>query len=462
MSVARLLVSAPGSSSGKSLLSMLLLVWARERGLKPAAFKCGPDYLDTQYLEACAQKPAHNLDSWMMGSEAAVQEVFHYGALHSSLAVVEGAMGLLDGRRGAAFGQDSTLSVAQAIQAPVVLVADARKAGVSLAASLAGVARAAGAGVVQGVVLNRPSGKQHAALLKKAILEHAGLPCLGWLPNEPGISIPERHLGLQALSETADLPGKILAALPQLGLTLDFEGLLALARSAPELPSVALPLKASGPGKARIAVAKDAAFHFYYHDNLRRLEAAGAELAFFSPLKDACLPEGCSGLLIGGGFPESFAPALAQNEPLKQAVRDALKAGMPYWAECGGLMWLCQSLEDLEGRAWPMVGWLMAKAAMQPKLQGFGYRQARALSNNGLYLAESWARGHEFHHSKLEWIETGSAQPAWQLAHPDDRRVSEEGYKKGQGIATYLHMHFASQPQAPLRFVQACKSYSGS
>ncbi len=458
ISTPRLLVSAPGSSSGKTLLSLLVLAWAGARGLRARAFKSGPDFLDPQFLGAFSRGPAVSLDPWIAGEEDNLR-LFAGACLGADFALVEGAMGLFDGKVGAPFGAFSTASLARTLAAPVVLVFNAAKAGPTLAATALGLKRA-GEGIdFAGVVFNQASGRRQAGLLARAFKEVAGMECFGWIPRLPGLALPERHLGLAAPSEVPGWRGGLEAALPAVEDGLDFQALIDAASRAAAIPAPASPPPLpprTGP-RVRLALARDEAFHFYYPQNLDLLEAAGAELAFFSPLKDERLPEGVCGLVLGGGFPESFGQALQGRGALRRQVREAVLAGLPTWAECGGLMWLCEEMVDLDGRSHSLVGAVPARVVMGPRLVNFGYAEAEAGPGNPLAGPGERLRGHEFHHSALEW--RGDPLPSsWTLSQ-EGRPPRREGWLLPNGLATYLHLNLASRPEAAFRFVDRCRAW---
>jgi cobyrinic acid a,c-diamide synthase len=459
LGIPRFIVAAPASSSGKTLLSLALCTWAKEQGLAPAAFKAGPDFIDSQYLGLAAGREADNLDTWMMG-EPACQQAFERASSGAGLAVIESAMGLFDGKRNAGFGAHSAASLGLCLDAPMLLVLNARKAGPTLAATVLGLKAIQPQLRFLGVVLNLCSGQQHHDLLAKAIQDLTGLPSFGWLPELPSLRLPERHLGLTAPSEAGDWLAALQSTLPKMAETLSFSAIMAAAqaqaRALPASPS-APPASPTLP-QVRLAVAKDEAFHFYYPENLRLLKAAGAELVFFSPLRDPSLPPHCQGLILGGGFPEMFGKALSGNTRLLAELRAEIGAGLPTWAECGGLMLLCREMVDLQGQAWPMVGSLNARVAMGSKLSHFGYCQAQALSDTLCLGLGELARGHEFHHSALEWLGP-EAESAWlikQEGKPDRR----EGWLLPNGIATYAHLHLASCPGAAARVVERAREFA--
>jgi cobyrinic acid a,c-diamide synthase len=449
---ARLLVAAAASSSGKTTLSLLLMAWARRQGLKVAAFKCGPDFIDAQYGALVCGRPAYNLDAWMGGSKAPLAKSFALGASDADLAVIEGVMGLYDGKRGEAFGRYSSAECAKELKSPVLVVLNARKSGQTLATQLLGLQKADPKVPIAGVILNEASAKTYD-LIAPAIKKLCKVPVLGWLPRLKDLELPERHLGLAAAPEQKAWNRKLAAALAQAEQSLDFKAVLGLAKKAPAM-KLAQP-KAQRPPKnrVRIAMALDEAFHFYYEENLELLRQAGAELIPFSPLKDTALPDNIQGLLLGGGFPELFGEALEKNEFLRREVGARVLEGLCTWAECGGLMYLCGWLTDLKGGRHAMAGALPAEVVMTKRLQNFGYLEAAAEKASAVLPKATRLRGHEFHHSEIHWLE--KPMSAWKLIQAG-KAPRAEGYVLPKGLATYAHSFLASNPAAAKSFVEAC------
>jgi cobyrinic acid a,c-diamide synthase len=454
--IPRILFSSDRSSAGKSTLSQLFCLWAVRQGHRVTAFKCGPDFLDTQYLAGASGRPAYNLDPWMMDRDANLRCLAE-ATRGADLAVLEGAMGLFDGKRGQPFGSASTAALAAWTQSPVVVVLDARKAGQSLAVTALGLQKADPTLRLAGVLFNRASSEAHANLLAKAVAELCGLPSFGWLPEEAGRMVGERHLGLVALSEQGNYEKQLEDWLKTAEKSVDFQAILKTTFEVSPLEVCGKSFSSLGGSKVKIAIARDKAFHFYYQQNLDLLEQAGADLIPFSPLKDDRLPSDIGGLLIGGGFPELFGSQLQQQTSLRAKVCEAVKNGMPTWAECGGLMWLCESLTDLQGRSFEMAGVLPARTRMEKKLVNFGYTAVAAQRDTVLGPAGSSWRGHEFHHSRLEWQGT-PASSAWTLQQ-EGRSDRREGYLLPKGMATYLHLHLGGCPEVAGRFVDACRAY---
>ncbi|MFJ3707810.1 cobyrinate a,c-diamide synthase [Streptomyces sp. NPDC090053] len=452
--VARIVIAAPASGSGKTTVATGLMAAFAERGLVVSPHKAGPDYIDPGYHALATGRPGRNLDAYLCGTEL-IAPLFAHGAAGADLAVVEGVMGLYDG----AAGQGelaSTAQVAKVLRAPVVLVVDASSQSRSVAALVHGFASWDPEVRIGGVILNKVGSARHEALLREA-LDESGVPVLGALRRAGQVETPSRHLGLVPVAERRpDAVAAVAALAAQVRAGCDLEALLALARSAPSPvadawdPAGALgePRASAGPvGRARpvVAVAGGSAFTFSYAEHAELLTAAGAEVVPFDPLHDERLPEGTRGLVIGGGFPEVYAPELSANEPLRRAVSELARSGAPVAAECAGLLYLARSLD---GR--PMCGVLDAEARMSEKLT-LGYRDAVAVSDSSLARAGTRLRGHEFHRTVLE--PGAGASPAWGV-HQPERRV--EGFVQRGVHASYLHTHWAAQPTIARRFTERC------
>jgi cobyrinic acid a,c-diamide synthase len=421
------------------------------RGYKVQPFKVGPDYIDPSYHSAVCGAPCRNLDSWLL-SPAAIQELFQRAMVGKDIAVVEGVMGLYDG----ATGDDeagSTAQLAKLLGLPVVLVLDASKASRSVGAMALGFKTFDPALALGGVILNGIAGELHLDLARPS-LQQAGVRYLGYMPGRRDFTLPERHLGLVPTAEgdVAETYYHELAA--QASATLDLDGLLTVASTAvvPTVPTQALfPLTPVVP-QAAIAVAMDQAFNFYYPDSLDLLTAWGAEIVPFSPLADTTLPPQASGVYIGGGFPELFAAPLAANTPMRRALQEAAVRGLPIYAECGGLMYLCQAIEDLEGHAHAMVGVVPGRSVMQGTRLTLGYRTLRALHSQCLLAAGDTVRGHEFHCSAMP--DAPTALPAAYEVLDQPGRC--EGFVTHNVLASYMHIHLGSKASLAPRFVATC------
>ncbi len=416
-------------------------------GLAVSPHKVGPDYIDPGYHALATGRPGRNLDAYLCGTEL-IAPLFAHGAAGCDLAVVEGVMGMYDGASG--HGElASTAQIAKLLRAPVVLVVDASSQSRSVAALVHGFASWDPEVRIGGVILNKVGSARHEELLREA-LDASGVPVLGALRRERQVRTPSRHLGLVPVAERrAEAVEAVAALAEQVRAGCDLEALLALARSAPELGVDAWdPAGRVGgavSGRPVVAVASGAAFTFSYAEHGELLAAAGAEVVPFDPLRDERLPEGTRGLVVGGGFPEVYAPELSGNEPLRGAVAELALSGAPVAAECAGLLYLARSLDGQ-----PMCGVLDAEARMSERLT-LGYREAVAVSDSALAAVGTRLRGHEFHRTAVE--PGAGAAPAWGM-HLPERRV--EGFVQLGVHASYLHTHWAAEPGMAKRFVERC------
>jgi cobyrinic acid a,c-diamide synthase len=449
--VRSLVVAGTHSGVGKTTVATGIMAALARRGYRVQPFKVGPDYVDPSYHTAACGRPSRNLDSWLL-EEGVIGELFHRATRGCDAAVVEGVMGLYDG-----FGGDdeagSTAHLAKLLRLPVVLVVDASAAARSVGASVLGFKEFDPQLNLAGVVLNGIAGDQHLEFVKPS-LSRAGLPLLGYLPIREDLALPERHLGLIPTVEGRVAEDFYSRLAQQVEGTVAVDRVLAIASQAGP-PTRDAPLvfpESPTPAKAAIAVATDKAFSFYYADSLDLLEAWGAELVRFSPLADRGLPPGVGGLYIGGGFPELYAAELSENHAMREAVRRAAESGLPTYAECGGLMYLAQTLEDLEGHTYPMAGVTPGRSFLKGTHLTLGYRTVRAFVDSPLMEAGETVRGHEFHLSALG-EEPRGATPAYQML---DQQGRKEGFRVSNVLSSYVHLHFASKRGLAERFVDSC------
>ena len=429
----RILLAGTGSGCGKTTASLLVMAALRRRGLRVAPYKVGPDYIDPGFHQAVCGRPSHNLDTWLM-AESTLHRLLHHDA---DIAVIEGVMGYYDGLDAHSL-QCSTWETARVTRSPVLLVVDASGGAASVAATVRGFQTLRQDSGIAGVLVNRASGERHYQLVREAVEYYTGLPCVGYLTKQQAIELPSRHLGLVPAVETPHLLARVEAAVIEAEKTLDLERVLALAAQAPALPDAA-PVPQPDLHSYRLGVARDAAFHFYYQDNLDALRRAGMELCFFSPLKDAKLPQNLNGLYIGGGFPEVFARDLAANSSLRSEIFQHLANGLPCYAECGGLMYLGQAIEDQ-----PMVGFLPLTSRMTPRLQRFGY--VTVTDRMGLFFP-----AHEFHHAVAE--PSNGAQLVYTVRKAAQTQVEWQcGYERKHTLAAFAHVHFGDRPDLIRRF----------
>ena len=454
-------IAAPASGSGKTTVTLALLAALRRRGLEVAPFKVGPDFIDPGHHAAASGRLSRNLDAWMCGADG-VRRTFAVGSVGAEVAVVEGVMGLFDGVEGGS-DQGSTAAVAKLLNAPVLLVIDAKGQARSVAALIKGFAEFDPDLDVAGIILNRVASPRHAELLRAAHASVAGLPpLLGVLPREPQVALPERYLGLVT---AAAAPENVvfyerLAEWFEAGVDVD-----RLLNCRSGLPPTMAKNREREPApttseKVRIAVARDEAFSFCYPESLELLEAAGAEIEYFSPLRNGQLPVGISGLYLPGGYPELYAPQLAANLPLLQAIRAAATTGMPIYAECGGLIYLSGGVSGPAADHFqPFVALFPAAARMLPQRKALGYRQITFRFDTILGPAGTVARGHEFHYSEVAIAP--EVPRSYAVSRADGMVLEDEGYVFNNVLASYVHLHFASNPTLAVGLVQSCRRWNG-
>lgn len=472
-SAPRLIIAGTGSGAGKTTVTLGLMKALAQRGLSVQGFKCGPDYIDPTYHTAVTGRASRNLDAWMT-SPAYVKQTFQRASAGHDISIIEGVMGLYDGKDPLS-NTGSTAEIAMITQTPVILVVDVRSMARSAAAIVLGFQQLEPELNITGVIVNRCGSAGHYTIVKKAIEQMCGIPVVGWLKRDEDMSIPERHLGLVPAIERGELEPLFQRAADVLLEGTDLNLLLELAASAPPLPlkstSIAGSLNdahVSQPTALHIhskpdtyqpviAVARDAAFNFYYPDNLELLEAAGARLKYFSPLAGEGIPAEADSIYLGGGFPEEFAAVIAGNERFLEGLREAARSQMPLFAECGGYMVLAETLTDREGQTYTMAGIIPAQVQMQKKRAALGYREASAVQDSFLLKQGEVLRGHEFHYSTMTYREEGAIPYAYETKGL--RGSKQEGYALGNIVAGYTHVHFGSDPQAAQRWVEHCRLY---
>lgn len=466
------LIAAPQSGSGKTTVSLAIMAALSRRGLTVAPFKCGPDFIDPGYHRLVTGRPSINLDAWMCPEEF-VRDSFCLHAANANLAVIEGVMGLFDGL-GASPSEGSSAQIAVITGAPVVLVVNARGMAASAAALVKGFAGFDPQVRIAGVIFNNVGSRSHGELLRQAMSENLPeVAVYGCITRDESLAIPSRHLGL-VTAEDNPLPPEFLERLAEMAeQCLDLDGLAALKTNShlPFRPDAPVPFckvesnspplppgNCCGKGGIRIALASDAAFCFVYPDNLRLLREAGAQIVPFSPLEDRSLPAGIAGIYLPGGYPELYAEQLAANQSIKEAIRRAVAVNMPVYGECGGFVYLTEGLEDAAGRpSADFVGIFPVRARMLPKRKALGYRQAELLGGTVIGSTGTVCRGHEFHYS-----ETGPMPDSIKRNYSVSRRgvlLEQEGFSINNCLASYLHLHFGSNPQIAPTFVNSCQKF---
>lgn len=441
------LLAAPRSGSGKTTMTCALLMALKRRGCAPCAFKSGPDYIDPMFHRAVLGVESRSLDLFFSAPET-VRTLYARGAAGHGAAVCEGAMGFYDGLGGVS-DRASAWHLADTLGLPVLLVAEPKGQSLTLAAELNGLVNFRTPSHIAGILLNNCTARMHA-LLAPMLEEETGLPVLGFLPKLPEAVIGSRHLGLYTAAEVENLQQKLALLADAAEEHIDWPRLLALCEKEPP----ALPEKAPQPSACvRIAVAQDEAFCFTYAETLEVFRDAGAEVVFFSPLRDTALPENIGGLYLPGGYPELHAKELSENTSLLREIKQKIKSGLPTAAECGGFLYLGQSLTDAEGQSWPMAGVLPGEAKDAGRLVRFGYAALSADSDSLLFRAGESFPIHEFHH----WDSTanGTALAAKKPVGGAEWRC---GFIDEHFYAGFPHLYWAGTP-LPQRFAAAAENY---
>lgn len=453
---AAFVVGGVASGVGKTTIATGLMAALGARGLRVQPFKVGPDYIDPSYHAVVCGRPSRNLDGWMVG-EAATIELFERARADADVAVVEGVMGLYDGRTGGG-EQGSTAQVAKLLSLPVLLVIDAGRLARSAGAIALGY-RAFDPDVrIGGAILNNVASERHGEALREAVEGGAGIPVLGMLPRDEGLALPERYLGLIPTVEGHTAERFFERAREVVARHVDLDRVLAMAEAATgavgagamnRAPTGLFP-DAQQAVRARIAVAMDRAFSFYYQDSLDLLCAWGAEIVPFSPLDDAALPANCGAVYIGGGFPELFAAELAANGAMLESLRRAAADGHLIYGECGGLMYLGEALTDADGTRHRLAGLLPITSTMSRSRLTLAYWDLRTRGGGPLWPAGMRLRGHEFH-----WSAPDRAPQPEEALYELEGVGRMEGFKRGSVAGSYVHLHLGADPRLAPAFVGA-------
>lgn len=447
--IPRIVIAGATSGVGKTSITCSVIYALQKRGYSVQPFKVGPDYIDPSYLSAISGRPARNLDSWIMGNDAVVDSFLKNSA--SDVSVIEGVMGYYDGVSGAS-DQSSTHHVASLLQAPVILVLDASRTARSIAATALGYARFHKNSRIAGIILNRIGSQRHESMCRDA-LAPLKIPVVGCVPKDPDLALESRHLGLVPATERTELKQKIRKIAGKIAPFLDVGRIIAITEKTVQLSKAR---KEDAPkAVTTIAVALDKSFNFYYHDNFDALKRHGARLEFFSPISDSKPPE-CSGLYIGGGFPEVLGQPLAKNRGMKRAIRKLADDSMPIYGECGGLMYLTKSIE-YENKRYQMVGLFDAQTSMEKKMV-LNYTRATAISDCLVARRSSRIFGHEFHYSELNSV-ARDAKFAYELSAGRGIKNGKDGLLAHNTLASYMHLYFDRSKHAPI-FVNKCVLYS--
>ena len=450
MSKRRLVIAGTGSGVGKTTYSIGIMAALQQKGYTVQGFKCGPDYIDPSYHTAVTGRVSRNLDSWMFDHQT-VREIVARASEGADISIIEGVMGFFDGKSPLE-NTGSTADISMITESPVLLIVNCASMARSAAAIVKGFQMLASGPNIVGVIANQVGSVGHYEIVKAAIEQECNVPVLGYMKKEQDIDIPSRHLGLIPAIERGELNPFFDKLAHLISETIDIDRLYELAETT-EIVNESSALFAQREDQGvTIAVAKDAAFNFYYQENLELLEAYGAKLAYFSPLNGEEVPANADGLYLGGGFPEEFADELAHNEATKASIRAAITGGIPTLAECGGFMYLTESITNTDGVEYKMTGLIPGKVKMQKKLAALGYREIFGTPGNFLIDQDQQAKGHEFHYSTFEGAE------GLPYAYETKGRFGKksEGYLRGNLVAGYTHFHFASNPQLVERWIESC------
>ncbi|MBR1858797.1 MAG: cobyrinate a,c-diamide synthase [Selenomonadaceae bacterium] len=450
--VPRIVVAATQSGSGKTTITTGIIAALKNRGLVVQSYKIGPDYIDPNYHSLASGRLTHNLDSWLVPTDK-LKDIFIETSKDADIAIIEGVMGLYDGGKG---GISSTAEIAKLLDAPVVLVVDAKSMGASAAAIALGFREYDKEIKLAGVILNRIGSDNHKNIIESA-LRDIGIKCFGAIKRDSNLTTPERHLGLlpTAENDTSELIKNIGEAVSS---QVDTDSLIDIANNNSDLQlknynSFLIP---HSQFLIKIAVAKDEAFNFYYPESLNVLKSFGAEIVPFSPLHDNKLPK-VSGLIIGGGFPEMFAKQLENNVTMRESIKNAVNSGLPTLAECGGYMYLMNELFGFDNKPYQMVGVINKSAKMNNKLQMVGYVKAELAADCVLGNKGDIFHAHEFHFSNE--INVINGQQIFNCVKISNNKSYSAGFFNENVIASYLHIHFAGCIDAAKHFVDACQKY---
>lgn len=454
----RIIIAGTSSNSGKTVISAGLAFVLRKKGLKVRCFKAGPDFIDSQYLSIASDNNTDNLDTWLMSASYIKQAVVK-AADDSDIIIIEGVRSLYDGI--SALGEKgSTAHIAKILDAPVILTINARSIAKGAAAIALGFKSLDPDVDIQGVILNFLKGESHYKKVKQAIMGFTDLQVLGGISRFKGIDIEMRHLGLKTVFESDDVDNNIAHIASVISESLDVDALIDIARSAP--PIDVKPFSYPAPLEdytAHIGIAWDTSFNFYYPENLASLQRAGAQISLVSPMYDKKLPDGLSGLYIGGGFPEFYLDVLESNKSFKKSAHDKIEDGMPVVAECGGLTYMCKNMKNKEGKTFKMLGILDADAMICDKCQSVSYTILNSACDNTLTTKDAIIKGHEFHYSKVIPNATDS-KFAFDVLRGKGIADKKDGWIEHNALGQFAHIHFGATPSAAIRFVKMSKTYS--
>lgn len=456
MKLPRIMLTAPSSGSGKTLITCGILKALKNKGLNPASFKCGPDYIDPMFHGKIIGVSSKNLDTFFT-DEDTTRYLFAKEAKNADFSVMEGAMGYYDGLAGIST-KASAFDVASVTKTPVVLIVNARGMSLSLGAMIKGFLEFEPESRIRGVIFNNMSSTLFPRV-KEQIESKLPIKVLGYVPTVRDCVIESRHLGLVTPDDVENLQEKLNKLANILEDTIDFDQLIAIGREAPGL-ALEEPNQLSGikplKDRVRIGIARDEAFCFFYRDNLELLEKLGAELVYFSPVWDRHLPENLRGLIFYGGYPELYAEELSNNSEMISEIQSLIEGGVPYLAECGGFMYLHESMQDMEGKSYKMVGVIKGEAYKTSSLGGrFGYIELKSKDKQIFGTADMEFRGHEFH-----YFDSTSCGDDFTASKPLTARGWDCIHADEKSAAGFPHFHYYSNPQMIANFLEKCASFN--
>ena len=450
-----LIIASVASGSGKTTITLGLMEALRKRGLIVQPFKAGPDYIDPGHHSALLKRPSYNLDTWMMGVDGA-RATFDAGMRRAEIGIVEGVMGLFDGKDGDDEG--STAHLSKVLGLPVLLVVDASRMSRSAGAIVKGFAEFDKKVDLRWVLFNRVGSARHYDMLKKSVPASLGVTVIGYLPREETLTLPERHLGLFTHGDTARAEWRkaVRKSASLLEAHADIDAIIkTLSHSRKKVSARPVNKK----GVFRIGVGLDSACSVYYREKLGCVESLGAEIVYFSPIRDKSLPKGLSGLYFGGGYPELHAKELGKNSRMRAGIKEAADAGLPVFAECGGLMYLGSFIEDLNGKAYPGVSVFPWTTRLLKKRKALGYREVEVIPGHPWLAQGTKLRGHEYHYSEMTRLYPGMKSV---FRYGIGAKVHQEGFVYKNTLATYIHIHFASNPAFAAGFAGLCREATDS
>lgn len=452
----RIVLGGSQSGVGKTTISLGIMAALKNRGMNVQPYKVGPDYIDPAFHTFVTSNKSINLDSFMI-DEKEIINTFCLNSSDKDINIIEGVMGLYDGA-GTLKDKGSTAHISKITSSPVILIINGKGISSSAAAMVLGYKMYDKDVNIKGIIINNISNEIHYNLLKESIERDTDIKCVGYLKPNKDISLESRHLGLVPSVEVKGLRDKIQQIGEMVSETIDIDQIIEISKDAPLLTPTEDEIKKVGT--VNIGVASDRAFNFYYEDNLRLLKELGANLIYFSPMKDKVLPENLDGLYLGGGFPEVFGETLQENESIRNSILNNIKNGLPTYAECGGFMYLCDEIENLQGNTYKMIGLFKTKAKMTKRLQRFGYTYITLKEDCIIAKKNTSIKGHEFHRSSIE--EKDDFEYVYNVdKYRNDKLIKswECGLKKYNAFGAYAHIHFYTNLDIPKTFISNCLKY---